>query len=234
MKLAIMQPYIFPYLGYFQLLQSVDKFVIYDDVTFIKKGWINKNNILVDGKKHAFTIPVKNISQNVAINETYVSNFPNHWDRKLLRKVNQSYRKAPFFESVFPLVETILSDVKEQSISLVALNSIKTVLDYLGIVKQIIVSSNVYNNNNLKGEDRIIDICKREKACTYINSIGGKKLYKNENFKSEGLKLFFVRGQLMPYKQLEYEFIAGLSIIDILMFCSIEETNQMLNNYDLL
>src|SRR6476620_1801279 len=131
MKLAIMQPYVFPYSGYFQLMNAVDKFVFYDDVAFIKQGWINRNNILLDGKKYLFTVPVKNISSFSLINETYVSDKPFNWQKKLLNTFRLAYGKAPFFKKVFPMIEEVINSSCDQSISTVAKNSINIVLQYL-------------------------------------------------------------------------------------------------------
>ncbi|MDR6194877.1 WbqC family protein [Siphonobacter sp. SORGH_AS_0500] len=101
MTLAIMQPYLFPYIGYFQLLNAVDKFVIYDDVAFINRGWINRNSILNNGKAQLFTVPLKEASQNKLIHEISIDT-DQKWRDKLLKTIQQNYKKAPHFAAVFP------------------------------------------------------------------------------------------------------------------------------------
>jgi len=230
MKLAIMQPYIFPYIGYFQLINAADKFVFYDDVTFIKQGWINRNNILLNGKKYLFTIPVKNISSFAAINETYVSDKPFSWGKKLLSTFTQAYNKAPFFNEVFPLIEKVMSGSSNQSISSVAKDSIISVMQYLNMQTEIVESSSIYNNSELKSEERIIDICQKENADTYINAPGGMALYQAKHFEVIKTILSFLEVVLERYHQFENEFVPGLSIIDVLMFNSVEEVRSMLAN----
>lgn len=105
MKIAVMQPYLFPYIGYFQLLNAVDMFVVFDDVNFIKKGWINRNNILVNRQKYLFTVPLKDASQNKLIKEVQIAD--DGWQEKFLKTVAQSYKKAEFFDEAFALIEKL-------------------------------------------------------------------------------------------------------------------------------
>lgn len=235
-----MQPYLFPYIGYFQLINSVDKFVFYDDVSFIKQGWINRNNILLDGKKYMFSLPVKNISSFCTINNTIVSDLPFKWNFKLISTIQQSYKKAPYFNMAFPQIENILKDSIGRPISDVSKDSIKMVLDYLGLNKVIIETSAIYNNNHLKSEERVIDICIKENASEYINPIGGSDLYFEKNFKRNNINLKFLKSNEIIYHQLNQEFVHSLSIIDIIMFNDVEMINNELlsafslssNSYD--
>ncbi|MGN6800610.1 MAG: WbqC family protein [Ginsengibacter sp.] len=234
MKLAIMQPYFFPYLGYFQLINAVDKFVIYDDITFIKQGWINRNYILLNGDKHLFTIPLKNISSNALIHETKVAPKPFNWQHKLLQTFQQAYQKAPFFKDVFPLLEIIIAGSTGKSIADIARKSIISVLNYLDIKTVIIASSAVYKNDSLKNTSRVIDICQKEAACVYLNAAGGFGLYNKEEFSSHGIQLKFIQSALQPYNQFQNNFISSLSIIDVLMFNSADRVREMLNDYKLV
>ena len=234
MRLAIMQPYIFPYLGYFQLINSVDKFIFYDDVTYIKGGWINRNNILLNGQKYLFTIPLKKISSYKKINEIEVSELPIGWDNKLINTFIQAYSKAPYFNSVFPLIENTLRDCGNLLISDLTKKSILSVLEYLNIEKNIEKSSGIYNNLDLKSQDRILDICKKEKAKVYINPSGGIDLYEKAVFKNNGLELFFINSSVNSYKQFNCnKFVDSLSIIDVLMFNSKIDILKMLKIYEL-
>jgi hypothetical protein len=230
-----MQPYIFPYLGYFQLINAVDKFVIYDDITFIKQGWINRNAILLNNEKHLFTIPLQNVSSNIKINESIVSATPFNWQKKILQTIEVAYKKAPFFSEVYPIVKLVMEASINKSISQMATDSLKIVMDYLSIKTTLIESSNNYLNEHLKSEDRIIDICKTESATSYINAIGGIELYSKENFLENDITLIFLKPNLKSYPQLGKEFLPGLSIIDVLMFNSPKEiTEQFLLDYTLI
>ena len=129
MKLAIMQPYIFPYIGYFQLIKAVDKFVLYDDVNFINRGWINRNRILVNGQDSMFTIPLKDASQNKLINEIDV-NWDNNWKGKFLKTIEQAYKKAPFYEKILPIIEKTI-EVQEVQFNKIIENNLRLICEYL-------------------------------------------------------------------------------------------------------
>ncbi|MEO6721259.1 MAG: WbqC family protein [Ferruginibacter sp.] len=232
MKLAVMQPYIFPYLGYFQLINAVNKFVIYDDVNFIKKGWINRNNILLNAQRDLFTIPLENVSQNRLINETHISREVK-WKTKLLKSLELAYKKAPRYSEVSPIIlETIVAE--HTSISNMATMSIKAVLKYLDVSTEVVSTSSQYGNSMLKGQDRILDICKKEDADHYINLSGGMEIYSRDIFKKNGIALSFIKSLPICYKQFNNEFVSSLSIIDLLMFNPKDEVTFMLNQYELL
>ncbi len=230
MKLAIMQPYLFPYIGYFQMVNAVDKFILYDDVNFIKRGWINRNNILINNKKSLFTLNLSAVSQNKLINEISVN-----YNDKLLKSIEQSYKKAPFFAHVMPIIQYVFNDINaETRISEISGKSIISISNYLGINTEFEYSSKCYSNTNgLDRAQRLIEICKYNSADTYINAAGGKELYNKEEFNKENIKLLFIQSRIDGYKQFNSEFVTGLSMIDVLMFNSVEEVNKMLKNYEL-
>ena len=209
-----MQPYFFPYIGYFQLINAVDKFVFLDDVNFIKKGWINRNNICLSGSTHLLTIPLIKPSQNKLICETEISINTKEID-SVIQTVNQAYSKSKFKDNITGLFNIVLTS-DFNLISDINKHGIKSICEYLGIETEIIFSSSVFNNSKLKGEDRIIDICLQLKAKTYINPIGGIDIYKKERFKEEGIDLLFLQKELTVYKQPNTNFIDNLSIIDVI------------------
>ncbi|HEY6161577.1 MAG TPA: WbqC family protein, partial [Bacteroidia bacterium] len=209
MRLAIMQPYVFPYIGYFQLLAAADKFIFYDDVAFIKQGWINRNNVLVNGKPHLFSIPVSNISSFVTIRETAVSYRPD-WTVKFLKMLEMSYRKSPYFSEVFERISALISE-RPSTIAELSKKSVELVASYLRIQTHIIDSSAIYGNEHQRAEERIIDICKKERAAEYINPIGGMKLYDPDYFLKVGLSLKFVRTLPIAYDQRSSTFHPNLS-----------------------
>ena len=227
-----MQPYIFPYLGYFQLINAVDRFIVYDDVNFINKGWINRNSILVDNKSFTFTIPLIEASQNRPINEIELVE-GDKWRDKLLRTIEHSYKKSPNFSDAYSLITGVIkSDITY--ISQLAILSLKTVCNYLNILTKFIDSSGIYENRHLKGQMRILSICEKEAASQYINPIGGLELYSRELFEMERIKLNFLKSNDIFYKQYDSEFVPNLSIIDVLMFNSRDAIRKKLDLFELI
>ena len=231
MKIGIMQPYFFPYIGYWQLINAVDIFVLYDDVNFIKKGWISRNNILLNKSEHLITIPLLNVSQNKHINECMVSDDYKAIDN-IIKTINLAYKKAPYYNLVFSYIEEIIKT--KGSISDLVLKSVLWIKEYLGLNTEIILSSSIDKNNELKGQDKIIEIVKKLNGNHYINAIGGQELYDKEIFNNNGIKLNFIKMEEIKYKQFNNEFVPNLSIIDVLMFNSPSEVKEMLNNYSLI
>ncbi len=225
MKLAIMQPYLFPYIGYFQLINAVDKFVVYDDVNFIKQGWINRNYILLNGQKFLFSIPIKHISSYRLISETKINRVIfRKQKKKLIKTINQFYNKSPFFKFVFPIFQEVLN-TKSDLIVDFAFKSIVLTMKYLGIETFMQKSSKTYNDRNLSAADRVIDICKIEKADCYINPQGGMNLYKKEDFLKDKIDLKFLKTN---------ENLSKLSILHYLMNYSVSDIQSYLKEFKLL
>ncbi len=227
-----MQPYFLPYIGYFQLINAVDEFIIFDDVNFINKGWINRNNILSANQANLFTIPLLGASQNKLISEIEILK-DGKWQQKLLKTIEQSYKKAPNFKDFEPILHGIVL-FDEKFISPYIYNSIISICKYLNISTLITKSSAEFNNTELKAQNRIIDICLKRKANQYINPIGGQELYQKEMFKKENIILNFLKTNTIHYKQFQNDFIPFLSIIDIIMFLDKKEIKQNLNKFELI
>lgn len=227
-----MQPYIFPYIGYFQLIKAVDKFVLYDDVNFINRGWINRNRILVNGNDSMFTIPLKDASQNKLINEIAV-NWDNNWKIKFLKTIEQSYKKAPFYTEILPIIEKSI-EADEVQFSKIIEQNLRLICDYLNIKTEIISSSSIYQNADKKAQERILNICSQEEVNHYINPIGGIELYDKEEFAKENMQMNFIKSMPVEYKQFKNEFVPWLSVIDVLMFNSKEEIYKFLDKYELI
>lgn len=217
-----------PYIGYFQLMKVVDKYVIYDDVNFIKGGWINRNNILINSEKRLFTISLDGASPNKKINEILIKDD----FTKFLRSLELSYHKAPYFEQGISLMRDILK-FEDKNLSLFIGNSFRAISNYLDFNTEFLYSSKIGKDNELRAEKKVISICKSLGANEYYNAIGGKELYSKENFETNGLKLNFLKTNQIKYKQFNNVFVPNLSIIDILMFNSKAEINQFLDNYTL-
>ena len=227
-----MQPYFFPYIGYFQLINSVDVFVFFDDVNFIKRCWINRNYILLNKKKHLLTIPCLAISQNKPINATQVD-LENKALRTILKTLEVAYHnKAPYYDSVFPIIKNVMSS-NPNSISKLAIESIVSVCIYLGIKTKFLVSSENFPETINSGRSgRMISICKKLKANELINAIGGTGIYDKNEFDEYGIRLSFIKTfKNLSYSQGENQpFISNLSIIDVMMFNSVQEISQMIES----
>jgi hypothetical protein len=218
MKLAIMQPYFFPYIGYFQLMNTVDEFVIYDKIKFTKKGWINRNKILINNQGEYITLPLRKGSDFSPVNERYLADTWPQDRKKMLNKINEAYRKSPFFNEVYPLLEECLN-YPDDNLFNVLFHSLDQVKNYLKITTPFIISSTIPFDEELKAEKMVIQICKERKTNIYINPIGGLDLYDPCNFKDENIDLFFLKTDEIVYKQFD-EFVPSLSIIDVMMFNS--------------
>jgi hypothetical protein len=227
MKIAIMQPYIFPYIGYFQLINAVDKFIIYDNIQYTKKGWINRNRILQNGKDEYFTLPLKNDSDFLNVNERELTA---NWVKernKILNKISEQYRKAPYHNEVMNLIQKSF-DFNSLNLFEFILNALELTLDYLDVKTETVISSSINIDHNLKSEEKVIAICKYFDAKTYINPIGGTELYNKETFLKNGFNLQFLKANNCIYTQFKNEFVPFLSIIDVLMFNSKEETKRII------
>ncbi|CAB3713485.1 WbqC family protein [Paraburkholderia rhynchosiae] len=226
MKLAIMQPYLFPYIGYFQLAAAADKFVFYDDVNFIKNGWINRNRVLLGDEVRYLTVPLSGASPLLKINEVRIEPHE-RWLRKLLESIRHAYAKAPQYPAVSALIERILTTPFE-TIAALASQTVVEICKYLGVGPEFVPSSAKYCNAELKGIDRVLDICEIEQATTYINLPGGRALYDNHAFSARGIELAFIEPNLRPYAQFNHDFRPALSILDVLMFNSAQRVRDML------
>jgi len=233
MKIAVMQPYFFPYIGYFQLINAVDEFVIYDNIKYTKKGWINRNRILVNGKDSYISIPLKNDSDYLDIKDRYIAESWYTEKKKILNKITGAYNKAPNFGLVYKVIESCFS-CEENNLFRFIYNSIRMINNYLEIKTHFTVSSDIIMDHELKAEMKVIEICRQKKAGTYINPIGGVELYDKKNFKSEGIDLHFIKPGSIQYQQLNNDFIPWLSIIDVMMWNSKEQIQSYLNEFELI
>ncbi|MDB5336424.1 MAG: hypothetical protein JWN70_2043 [Planctomycetaceae bacterium] len=225
MKLAIMQPYLFPYIGYFQLLAVVDRFVAYDDVNFIKQGWINRNRIYVGNRVTYFTVPLHHASSFARICDVRIADVD--WQTPMLKTIQQSYFRTPYFRAVYPIVESVLQ-CGTASIGTMARQSLLAVRDYLGLRTEIVETSAIYKNQQLSGQQRVLDICRQEHCYTYLNATGGGELYSRSLFAEHGIDLRFLRSVDVRYEQLGKPFVSNLSIIDLLMYNSPHQVGELL------
>ena len=232
-KVAIMQPYLFPYLGYFQLIHAVDYFVFYDDVSFIRQGWINRNRILSNGQENLFTVPILKSSSYIEINKT-LCNIKVEWRDKFLKKIVQNYKKCPHFSEVLAIIEDVMQP-GIGPISELTESSIRSVCQYLGVEKSFLNSSEFSpETKGMDRTDRLCEITKKMNLSQYINLAGGKALYTKDEFARQDVMLYFIESDSTQYTQQgSRHYIPNLSIIDVLMNNDIQNTTELLKKYHL-
>ena len=231
LKLAIMQPYFLPYIGYFQLIAAVDIFVVYDRIKYTKKGWINRNRLLRDGADATFSLPLKSDSDALDIvDRRLAANFDR---RGLLNQFRGAYARAPQFDQCFPLLERIVR-FEDDNLFAYLHHSIVEICAHLGLRTGIRVSSTIDVEAPLKGQDKVLSLCRALQADTYINPSGGTELYSREAFADQGVSLRFLRALPSEYAQFGKPFVPWLSIVDVLMFNPLERVRErVFNHYEL-
>lgn len=229
--IGIMQPYFLPYLGYFQLIAHVDQFVIYDNIKYTKKGWINRNRILLNGEPHTISLSLKSDSDFLMIDQrTLAAGFD---PQGLLRLLISAYRAASFFEETLPIIRSVLEFPGRNLFDFV-FNSISIITKHFNISTPLTISSTLLMDHGLKGQDRVIEICKSCQANSYVNAIGGLELYDPSLFRDAGIDLHFIKSRLSPYPQRGTKFLPALSIIDALFHLGVERTGSLIfNDFDI-
>lgn len=230
-SIGIMQAYFMPYIGYFQLMEAVDEFIIYDNIQYTKKGWINRNRILVNGTDQYITLPLKKDSDFLDIRDRVLAE--SYEPRKLLRQIETAYRKAPYFPETYALLEKVIS-CPDRNLFRYIYHSMVNVCEYLGIRTPIVVSSQLNCDHTLKSQEKVIAICKERQCGRYINAAGGMQLYCARAFAGENIELYFIQTEKIVYPQFRNEFLPSLSVIDVMMFNSKEEIRAMLKKYHLI
>jgi hypothetical protein len=232
-KVALMQPYLLPYLGYFQLIAAVDTFVVYDDVQWMKGGWINRNRILAGGHPEWFTLPVKKDSLGTTIDEREFSEKFESEKQHILEKMRAAYKRAPYFQQTMSLMESCFAP-DDKRVNRFIPQVLRTCCAHLGIRTEIILSSGLTKTAGLRGQDRVIDISRAVGATDYVNAAGGRDLYSREAFREAGLSLAFVQSEPVVYPQFGADFVPDLSIVDVLMFNSVEDAQGLLGRFELV
>lgn len=232
MKVAIMQPYFFPYVGYFQLIGAVDLFIVYDNIKYTKKGWINRNRMLQQGRDVMFSLPLRKGSDALDVRDRELAA---DFDRSvLLRQFAGAYRAAPRFSDVYPMIEQAIL-CEDQNLFGFLHHALICACRHLGISTPIRVSSTIDIDHQLKSQDKVIALSKAMGATCYVNAIGGVELYDKDAFSAHGLDLKFIRSRPFEYPQFGAPFVPWLSIIDVMMFNSLDTVKDIMSShYDLV
>jgi len=239
MKVGIMQPYFFPYIGYWQLIGAVDIFVLFDDVQYIRHGWVNRNRVLKEGGGWKYiSVPLKKHSRETKIKDIEIQDdlILNDFVMRNLAFYIKNKKRLPYFDETFNFLNNLLGSIKSNKLSTINEIIIKEISKYLGISTKIFASSTKgFNYDNVKQSgDWALEISKQLGATEYINPIGGIELFDNEKFKVSGISLNFLKPRDLKYRQLDYNFEPWLSIIDVLFFNGKENTINMLKCYEVL
>lgn len=238
MKIGIMQPYFFPYIGYFSLIKHTDLFILFDTVQFIRHGWIERNRILKPNTSWQYiSVPLMSHSRETLIKDIIINNNID-WKNKIFRQLLHYKKYSLYYEDVIKLMEECL-DTKTDSIVELNNSVVLGICKYLGITKEIHVFSRMNMNIEKANapDEWALNICKRiGNVKQYWNPIGGIDFFDREKYEKNGISLFFQKINIFPYKQkLENScFEPGLSIIDVMMFNSPEKIYEMLDDYELI
>lgn len=232
MRMSMMQPYLFPYIGYFQLIHSADLFIAGDDVQFIKQGWITRNRILYEGQERLFSFSLLKGSYRTHINKRIYSSLFHEEAEMFIKKLENAYRLAPYKKETIAIVKQAL-DIKEMNVALKNTAVLKLLCDYIGITTPIMVSSEISKPNPITKEERILFTLKHFGSNCYINPIGGVSLYSKDYFLEQGVELLFLQSKPIVYKQFDHPFVPSLSIIDVLMFNPLDRVSSFLEEYEL-
>lgn len=232
MRLGIMQPYFLPYIGYFQLIAAVDQFIVYDNIKYTKKGWINRNRMLLNGTDAMFSLPLKKDSDSLDVVQRELAA---DFDRaKLLNQFKGAYGRAPYFAQIFPLLERIVRH-EDNNLFRYIHHSLVQTCEHLDIKTEIRISSDIAIDHELTSQDKVIALCRAAGAGTYINAIGGMELYAKEDFSGHGIGLKFIKSKSFEYPQFGAPFVPWLSIVDVLMFNSLDAVRAYITtNFELI
>lgn len=230
-KLAIMQPYFFPYIGYYQLINYVDVFVLYDNIKYTKKGWINRNRFLLNGKPEIFTLPLRTASDALNVVDREIA--PTFRPMEIINKLTGAYRRAPEFDSVIPFVTDVLNYPQKNLFDFLY-NSISMTSCFLGLTTKFVVSSSIKVVTGATKTERLIEMCSQLSATDYVNPIGGTQLYSKGDFDRRSINLSFLKSTALPYPQFHHSFVPALSILDVLMFNPLDKVRRSIQTEFLL
>ncbi len=230
MRIAIMQPYFLPYIGYWQLIAAADQFVILDDVNFINRGWINRNQIVVNKSPAWLTLPLKKASQNKLIHEIEIQD-DDGWKNRMVKTLTCSYSKASSFSTAIEFM-TEMIQMAQGNLGTYLSDIISRICAKLLITTSIIPTSRVFPKGGLKGQDRILDICRQLDASQYVNPPGGRELYDPDKFQAQGIQLYFLQ---TTTTNLDTGMGIGkpLSILDTLMHNALNEIRQAVADFEI-
>lgn len=231
-KLGIMQPYFFPYIGYFQLIHATDRYIFFDTPQYERRSWMNRNRIinLNEGSTY-ITVPVIKAPQQTALTDIVINN-NSDWRNKIYRQLEVYKKIAPYYNEVIDFVHSVL-DKADTSLAELNVHSVVDTCRYIGLD----IDWDIFSQMNLEiptdcaPDEWALEITKATNADEYINAPGGARFFDRSNYETEGIKLQFIQPEIIPYNQRIGRFEPCLSIIDVMMYNSPEEIFNMLAHY---
>ena len=233
MKLAIMQPYFFPYVGYFSLMDYADYFISFDTAQYISHGWINRNRILSsNGEPIYMTVPIKKATRETAIKDIEIDNTQD-WKGKIFGQLTAYKRKAPKYKETTDVLYDILNSSDTTLLSRLNFHILKSIANYLGIECDFDEFSemNLAVSDVSEPDEWALNISKALGANEYVNPPGGITFFDKNMYDNAGIELKFLKSKLKPYIQRIGRWEPGLSIIDVMMFCDKDEILDILKDY---
>ena len=236
MKLAIMQPYFFPYVGYFSLMEYADRFVFFDTPQYISRGWVNRNRLMTAaGEPVYMTVPIRKMPRETAIMDIAIDQSQD-WKEKIYGQLSAYKKRAPRFKAVSGFVHDVLDGFEGDSLSALNIRGMKAVAAELGID----CAFDTFSEMELPiGEvhapdEWALEISRAMKAEVYVNPPGGMEFFDKSKYDRAGIDLQYLQSNLKPYVQRVGKWVPGLSILDVMMFCGQDEIRDILNDYTIL
>jgi hypothetical protein len=224
MKIAILQPYFFPYIGYWHLIKKVDKLIIYDDAQYMKSGWINRNRFLLDGELKYFSLPIKSVSSNRLISET---SFILGKEKQISRVKSQlaaAYKKMKFFNEMEIFFDETCAEDGWPDVAVYLSNVLKKSIFLLNINTTVTLSSDIKFDRSLSAQDKVLEMVGALNGTEYVNPVGGQSLYETSAFTSQDIELKFFRSELLNIYNTS-------SILDAVARSGIAKVSEDLNVY---
>ena len=230
-----MQPYFFPYLGYFAIMHYVDKWIVFDEAQYIYHGWINRNRILNYNKDWQYvTAPIQKHSRDIKIKDVVLANHI-QWRDKLLAQLQQYRKRAPYFSSVIEVVREAVN-VQEESLSALNTHVLRAICGYLGIS----VTIEVFSKRNWdigevqEADEWALRISESLGAKQYVNPPNGKMFFDEAKWSKSEIELRFLKIRELEYSQKNAAFIPNLSVIDVMMFLEPAHIREAMERYDFI
>jgi hypothetical protein len=232
MRIALMQPYFFPYLGHFDLLNMVDEWIVFDTAQYMRSHWMNRNRILHPaGGWEYITVPVRKHPTNTPGHQVEIA-MAIDWRNRILRKLQHYRNKAPYYQDVMDFVEECFADVGP-NLSETNIRILEKTRTRLGIKTPMRVLSRM----DLRLEpvlgpgDWGFEISRLLGAREYVNPAGGAALFDRDQFEKHGIKLTIQNFSNIAYDCRPYRFEPGLSIIDVMMWNRPEQIKNYLDTW---
>jgi hypothetical protein len=227
---SIMQPTYLPWLGYFDLIAQSKDFIFLDNVKFNKSSYHHHNKILGANGEIVLSVPtfVNKGRMNTLINEVTID-YSKKWQKKHLESIRQSYSKSPYFDQVYPDIESIIA-IKDLNLCELNIRLIKLFASRFSFDTNFYLASEIANSAQ-DNVQRLINYCEILQCDNYYSPVGSSYLNKVDNkelFKSAKITVSIQKFKLTPYLQKSKSFTPYMSVVDALMYSGYDETRDVI------